>query len=123
MNMKSSFLFLTIFEIGITGITVNHLSIAKRSHDLDYLKTNAHQLQVTRISNIKCTQKFKYILNSNGLLFISRTPDSNLYFTQILVYFKFQNFQSAMDHCLAHYTQDMCLANMLETDDIMADAW
>ena len=39
MNMKSSFLFLTIFEIGITAIP----------HDLDYLKTNAHQLQVTTI--------------------------------------------------------------------------
>ena len=42
--MKSSFLFLTIFDIGITAV-----SIAKRSQDLEYLKTNAHQLQVTTI--------------------------------------------------------------------------
>ena len=53
--MKSSLLFLTI-EIGITAVP-----IAKRSHDLDYLKTNAHQLQVTRILKIKCIQKFTCI--------------------------------------------------------------
>ena len=88
MNMKSSFLFLTIFEIGITAV-----STGKRSSDLNYLKTNAHQLHVS-------------------------SP-----FCIVGILNHIQNFQTAMDHCLAHNPQEICLASMLESDDMMADAW
>ena len=42
MNIKSGLLFLTIFEINVNAF-------AKGRNDLDYLKTNAHQLHVSRI--------------------------------------------------------------------------
>ena len=56
MNIKSGLLFLTIFEINVNAF-------AKRRNDLDYLKTNAHQLHVSRILFILYPMSHRLIVN------------------------------------------------------------
>ena len=59
MNIKSGLLFLTIFEINVNAF-------AKRGNDLEYLKTNAHQLHVSRISFILFAMTHRLCLIVNG---------------------------------------------------------
>ena len=59
MNIKSGLLFLTIFEINVNAF-------AKRRNDLEYLKTNAHQLHVSRISFILFAMSHRLCLIVNG---------------------------------------------------------